>query len=368
MIDSNLKKLIGLSLLSKICIFAAIYLAFNFLPFNMAMHNLNFLYPANEPINLMSAFKTWDAQQYLFLAEKGYSPNQMSNAFFPLFPLLIKFISPIFFGKSLIAGLALANIFSLVAVIYFYLFVKQLFGAENAFRAGLFFLAFPTSFYMDLVYADSLFLMLAILFFYFLYNHRTMPAFICAFLLPLSRLQGVLAIVPLLIFMVVKDFRKWFLPLGFAAGFASYLLFMQFLTGALFSGFSAQNYFVSGYSVLQLLNSIQWFMNNFTNITFGLHGYTNSIIDRFFFLFFLILLFFSYKKIDKTLFCYMLAIGLVPALAGNFMSYTRYLLEVFPIFIVMSLLMKEKHYFVLIPMVVLQTIFLISHALNYWIA
>lgn len=150
-----LKKLVLTVLLSKALIFLIIFLGYNFLPFNNYMHGANFTYPAGEGVNLSAAFKTWDAQHYLFLAERGYSPNQMSNAFSPLFPFLIKIFRPLFFNNSLLAGLALSNLFSTIAIIFFYLFIKDQLklGEAAAFNSSLILLAFPTGFYLSLIYS-----------------------------------------------------------------------------------------------------------------------------------------------------------------------------------------------------------------------
>lgn len=141
-----LKKLVLIILLFKITIFLVIFLGYIFLPFNGYCYRANFTYPAGEEIGLGTAFKTWDAQHYLFLAEKGYSPDQMSNAFSPLYPFLIKMFRPLLFNNSLAAGLALSNLFSMIATIFFYVFVRDQLKLPDtaAFNSSLLLLAFPT--------------------------------------------------------------------------------------------------------------------------------------------------------------------------------------------------------------------------------
>jgi hypothetical protein len=60
-------------------------------------------------------------------------------------------------------------------------------------------------------------------------------------------------------------------------------------------------------------------------------------------------------------------------LSGTFMSYSRYLLLPFPIFIVAAMLLRRPHWTyvraaLLYFMVMLQSLFLVMHALNYWVA
>ena len=373
----SLKNLVWIAVLSKICIFLVMISAFYLFPFNYFSHDANFVYPAGEAVTPVTVLKTWDGQHYIYLAEKGYSPNLLSNVIYPLYPMLLHFFRVFFFNNTLLAGLALSHLFLFVALIYFYLFVKKLFDEKTAFISGLFFLAFPTMFYSSLVYTESMFLMLSILFMYYLYQRDLFPALITSFLLPLARAQGILIVCPLVVFIFLQNFekgkfkfrftREWFLPLGFAAGFASYLCFMNYFTGSYFTGFETQKYYLAHFSVLNLLNPAAWFMNNFVNITLSVHSFTTSFMDRAFFILFLILLLPAYQKLDKTLFFYLLALGLIPAMLGNMMAYSRYILEAFPMFITMALVFRERHYFATVPMIVLQTILLLRQALNYWV-
>jgi hypothetical protein len=221
--------------------------------------------------------------------------------------------------------------------------------------------------------------MLSVLFFYFLYQKNLPGAFIAAFLLPLSRPQGILLLFPLIVHLAFQSFDKgkfksrmineYSLILGMLAGFCAYLVFMNYFTGSYWTGFEVQRkYFIAHGSILNIFDPAKWFINNFVNISLTLHGYKTSVIDRLFFIGFLVLLFPAYKKLDKTLFCCILFLGLIPALTGSMMSYTRHVFEAFPMFIVMALLFKEKHCYATIPMIVLQTIFVLRQALNYWVS
>ena len=377
--DPKLKDIIVLTLIVKVCIFIVIFLGINFFPFAIGFHNANFVYPPGEHITFWTALKTWDGQHFTFLAEKGYMPNQASDVVYPLFPVIVGFFRPIFLGNTIVAGLVLANVFSLFAIILFYLFVKSIYDEKAAFNSSLFLLAFPTSFYFSLIYSDSLFLLLSMIFMISLYQKWFIPALASAFLLPLSRAQGILFLLPLFVYLVMLNvkggklkpgvFREYFIPLVMLAGYAAYFLFMKHYTGSFFTAFEIQDkYMVGHHSILKVLHPIQWFTDNFVNINFTLHGFTTSIINRLFFLGFLALISPAVKKLDPVLLAFLLAMGLVPALTSNFIAYIRYILAAFPIFIVLAIVLKEKHYLLLVPMIVLQTIFLLMHSLNFWVA
>ncbi len=418
----SLRNLLVLTLLSKVCFFFLVFLGFHLLPFNAPAFNENFVSSNYSYSSWTLPLATWDAQHYICLAEKGYGPGQMSNNFFPLYPLLIKAFQPIFLENYFLTGLVLSNFLSFLMMTIFYLFVRKLFTPEIAFLSGVFMLVFPTHFYFNLVYTESLFLTLVLIFFYSLYMEKIFLTFFSAFLLPLAKAQGIFLVFPLLVFLIFQKrerrlTKQWFLIAGFALGVITYLFLMKYYTGSFFSGFTTQNEYVSANSIANIFNLKDWFLRNFIHITYTLHDFTTSIIDRLFFLCFLVLLYFVYtnksaiyksprglappydffsrtgttssvvlqgqsnvvsdsqidngpvsKKLDKTLFCYTFIMGVVPALMGSFMSYARYLLMVFPIFIVLALLLRQKSYFVIVPMVVLQVLFSLMHCLNFWVA
>jgi len=375
----NLKSLISLTILTKIFLLVVVAVGFYFLPFNKYQHDHNFLYHNNERITLHSAFKTWDAQHYIFLAEKGYSKESPpSLAFYPLYPTLIKLLKPIFFNNSWFCGIALSNVFCLIAIIVFYIFVQKLFSSKTAFISSVFLLSFPTAFYLSLIYAESLFIMLIMVFFFCLYEGRILPAFIAALLLPLTKIQGLLMVVPLGVFilngLIKKEGKKHnllaeiALICAFIAGCMTYLLFMKYSTGSYWTGFEAQKFYKANNSLGHICNLHDWFIRNFIHIKFVFHGYTTSILDRLFFIAFVLLLVPAYRRLDKTLFSYALVMCLIPALMDSFMSYSRYIFLCFPIYIALAQILKEKYYYLALLMFATQLAFLLAHTLNYWLA
>ena len=377
MIENKLKELLTITIIVKLLFFLIIILAFFVLPFNIGNYRTNFVYPPDEQVNIFSVFKTWDGQHYLFLAEKGYpSEITLSTAFYPLYPFIIRFVGFIFLGNTLVAGLFISNLCSILAIVLFYLLVKKLYSDKIAFTASLFMISFITFFYTSLVYSEGLFIFLVIAFFYYFYEKKFYPCLLTTILIPLVRPSGILVILPLFVYLIldirdvkkVKETKNYFLLLGFITGFLLYLCIMKYFAGSFFSGFVAQDLYIANNSIGNLFHPISWFQRNFLNIHYTFNGYTTSILNRIFFGFYLILLFFVYKYLDKTLFIYSLALGLIPALTGDFMSYIRYIFVVFPIFIVLSLKFQKNPYVIIIPSFMFQVLLLMAHALNYWVA
>jgi Mannosyltransferase (PIG-V) len=110
----------------------------------------------------LAAWVRWDAWWYLSVAERGYwfDPDGKSSvAFFPLFPSLIRRLTPVL-GNPLVAGLVLANLAAVGAVVALWIWVRREAGPEAAARAGLWLLVYPFAFFLHTVYAESLFFLL----------------------------------------------------------------------------------------------------------------------------------------------------------------------------------------------------------------
>jgi mannosyltransferase PIG-V len=108
---------------------------------------------------------SWDSGWYLSIAERGYSfdPNAPSSvAFYPLFPLLIRGVGALT-GNYVVAGLLVANLAALGAVLTLWRWVRAEAGAAAAERSALWLLVYPFSFFLHAVYAESLFFLLATL-------------------------------------------------------------------------------------------------------------------------------------------------------------------------------------------------------------
>src|SRR5579883_2651375 len=145
------KAVLLLSIFVKVCIFFIAFAAFFLLPFQKTMWQANFLDYDYQKLSVTSAFMTWDSQHYLFLSDYGYRAYQESNRFYPLFPGLIHLAS-LPFHNSFLGGIIIANIISLFLAILFFSFVKKYFSEEIVWISTVLFLAFPTAFYISLIY------------------------------------------------------------------------------------------------------------------------------------------------------------------------------------------------------------------------
>ncbi len=122
----------------------------------------------DEPFGTMNIWSHFDGEHYARLASNGYlnPPNNMSPAFFPLYPLLIRAFAALFGGPISIEVLAvwgvLVSLLVLPFALYFvYRIAEVEWGARVAQGAVLGLAFFPTAFYLNATYTESLFLALS---------------------------------------------------------------------------------------------------------------------------------------------------------------------------------------------------------------
>jgi hypothetical protein len=158
-----------------------------------------------SPYHLLDMWGRWDSGWYLDIVRHGYiiPPDymqQQSNvAFFPLYPMLIRFLLwPIpaswqTDGVLLLAGFVVSNVCLLAALILIYFFVQEMTQDSGVVqRTILYLLLFPTAFYLSCVYTESTFLLLSVAALYAAQRRQWLWAALAAALLSITRAQGIL--------------------------------------------------------------------------------------------------------------------------------------------------------------------------------
>ena len=141
----------------------------------------------------------FDGLHYLSIARNGYA--QYEQAFFPLYPILIKFLTPFFSNNQLVTGLIISNVSFLLGLIILYKYLSLIFlkDKRSNILTVIFLLFFPTSFFFGAVYTEGLFFLLLITTLYFLKKENYLFVVLFAFFASLTRLVGVFLIVPMII-------------------------------------------------------------------------------------------------------------------------------------------------------------------------
>jgi hypothetical protein len=142
---------------------------------------------------LLAVWGRWDAVHYLDIATNGYAGTNM--AFFPLYPLLIRLVGA-FAGDHLIAGLLISNASFFFGLLFLYKLLEHEYDRAVARRAIFYVSIFPSAVFFSAVYTESLFFMLTVASFYYMRAHRWWLAGAIGFFAALTRVEGVLLIVP----------------------------------------------------------------------------------------------------------------------------------------------------------------------------
>ena len=152
----------------------------------------------------------WDTGWYLLIAHEGYHAGNGSIAFPPLYPLLIRALTPLTDGDSLIAAMLVSNVFCLVALVLLYRLVALEHDERAAQHSLIFLMSFPTAFYLVAGYTESLFLTLALGAILAARHQRYLLSGLLALLASLSRLQGWTLAIPLayIVYVELGDLRQ----------------------------------------------------------------------------------------------------------------------------------------------------------------
>jgi hypothetical protein len=190
-------------------------LSLHLLPSALFVQKGNLVYhqPGLSPLEVWAR---WDSEWYLLIAERGYGADDAflglpvpyhrgdDAGFFPLYPLLVRSVAAL--GPStLLAGVLVSNLALLAALAVLWEMTRRDHGEAVAGRAVWILLAFPTSFFLSAVYAESLLLATLLGAIMLARARRPLLAGICAALCALAKPTGVLVLVPLVIELWPND-------------------------------------------------------------------------------------------------------------------------------------------------------------------
>ncbi len=158
------------------------------------------------PQHLFDPWANWDGQWFIRIASNGYHLVH-SEAFFPLYPLIIRYVEYVT-GNYVLAGTIVAWVAIALALWLLYRIVAARFDATVAAWTVAFLSFFPTSFYLTSVYSESLFLLFSVAAFYFAERRHWALAGLAGMFSVLTRNTGLFLIVPLALLMVEQEHAK----------------------------------------------------------------------------------------------------------------------------------------------------------------
>lgn len=294
---------------------------------------------------LLEPRANFDGVHYLAISQSGYGLYQ--QAFFPLYPTLIRYLGSFLNISSISSGLLISNVCVLVFLWFFYRLVELDYNRRVAKSSLIFFLAFPASFFLGMVYTESLFLALAIGSFYLARKKKWWLAGLLGGLASYTRVIGIFLLPALLLEWLEQSKNKSFkfkvkslVPLALIpSGLVYYMRFLwqNYQDPFLFA--HVQPHFGAGRSAdkLILLYQVFWRYGKMILTTKLDPLYFTVWLELLVAIIFLLLLFFCFKQ--KMRISYLIFAGLaylLPSLSGTFSSFPRYVLVMFPCFIVLA--------------------------------
>jgi len=159
---------------------------------------------------LAGVWERWDACWYMKIATYGYEPGEQSVAFFPLFPAAARLVGTITVLPYPVAGMIVAGVSYVAAVTGLLRLVGDSHGHPIARRTAILLSIFPSAFFLLAPFTESLFLSGAAWSLVFARQRRWALAVVCATLAGLTRAQGVLLAVPIAweAFIAVREARR----------------------------------------------------------------------------------------------------------------------------------------------------------------
>jgi hypothetical protein len=338
----SIGSLLAILLGHKLLFFALCFLALNLFPTWSSNGWGRVLgWPRHGDPILASHFAAWDGAHYLKIAETGYQQGSGSCAFYPLWPALIRLGSVFTGGNCFWSGIILANLLSILAFLQFHAFVREHHGPRTANWALGLLLAFPSAIFFNLIYTESLFLLLVVTFFRYLFRNQFALAGLVAFFLPMTKAIGIY--IGLVLFLQLwqqkRLLREYVVLVMPFLGYLAYFTIMWHFTGNPFEGFAAQKLFPNQPSIDNLFNLGQAIRGLFNIGQF--HSGMNSAVDRFHFLVVaqgLVLVW----LLDKRYFAYAIFAGLIPAFSNIYWSYPRLMIVCFPIYIAFAAHLQDR--------------------------
>lgn len=324
----------------------------------------------------------WDGLWYLSIATFGYQ-SPTSTAFFPLYPVAMRLL-----GDGVVAGVLISlAAFAIFIWIFFHLVAIDL-GPRAAWWAVVAVAFFPTAFYANAAYSESLFLMLAAGSLYFTRTRRYFAAGPMALLATLVSMYGILLAIPMGLLILREEgwrLRPLWHTLWAPAGLALYMLYLLPTFGDPLVFEKAQSNWGRHFEL--------FFVTLWRGLTAAIRTWPSAVEPRLLFaggqpgidgsnvynflfaIAALILLAVTARRIPFYLWAYSLAALLVPlsfpASGTPLMSMPRLVLEAFPLFAGLGVLLSQSsalrwtYFLITIP---LGLLFVSLFATAHWVA
>ncbi|EKD58278.1 MAG: hypothetical protein ACD_56C00159G0007 [uncultured bacterium] len=327
-------------------------------------------FPAAKDSGLVDMHARWDSYWYLDIVNNGYylkTDNTLANVvFFPLYPALIKILGTILLGNFVLAGWILSMTFLMLSCAYLYKFVKQFHPEIDPELPILLMLIFPTAFFFNVVYTESIFLFLTIATFYYAFRKNFYLAGLFAFLGALAHSNGVFLALPIL--WKIVETNGWQMMLSPKTWKKLIPVILAPIGSFMFLGY---DWWKFGDPLLFFKIQRNWgraFSINWEHFSFFSNpSITNMFIDIFLAIFIISAVVVVWKKLSPLYAIFMSTTLIAAFTSGTLMSVGRYSLVMFPLFILLATIKNKT---IQMGWILASTLFfaldIILFVNNYW--
>jgi len=351
------------------------------------LYNLSYLLTKN--------FYKWDSAWYGIIAKKGYFTDKgyyaALNAFFPLFPTLMYVVKSVTGSSLATAGVLISNGAFICALFWMFKLI-QLDYEEKEVRKIIWLLAlYPTSYYFSSAYTESLFFLFMVLTLYFIRTNKWAGAGVSGFFASGTRNIGVFLTLPFALeyfsihrwsdaihflskrlWRVKNDGWKFCWVFVIPASLFLYMLFLKVKFNDAFAFSHDEKKFGRGF-----MEPIQTLYNGYKAalVDFFINKSVFLFLDFFAVTLTIIVLVAMVRRMRLSYWIIILYAFLIPIMMplhdDYFVSYSRYSLVIFPLFIGVYELVKRSrvlYAFTQVVFAVMLTILVYLWSQGRWIA
>jgi len=303
-------------------------------------------------------WERWDAVYYARIVTNGYSADDGTTNFHPLYPLLAWPIAQIT-SSPILALLFVSSIATAALYLFFKRFASLDYPEASAKIGSLLFIFWPISYVFYLPYTESTWLCFAVLCLIYARQSRWWAAGVCASAATLTRQQGLFLMIPVAwelwetsgrsVKDLFKAWRSWSALLLPPVAYGLWITFRSIALGSFKPDFSSFGAFVYSTFLSPASHRIvegQQFMWPWKAMYVAIQralslSYLNPWIDLTFGAIFLLLVAMAWRHIRPSYRLYVVVIVLVSfsyhtgmtSTGGAYLSLPRHLLLAFPVFV-----------------------------------
>jgi len=337
----------------RILLFVFLLLAIQIIPLEQGFLGGGLINYLKNPF--LYSWLNYDGEHFFYIARQGYQP--LTYFYFPLYPILINFFQSVFSRSILgavIAGLTISNLAFLLGLYGLVKLVRLDYERNIALITLFLLLLFPTSFYFGSYYSEGLFFALAVWAFYFARVKSWLFASILGLLAAMTRVVGIVLFPALLAEyfaagISVKGKQNISANLLFLLiiplGLIFYMFYLKLQTGdplgfvhdsVIFGQQRSSNF------VLLPQVFYRYFFKILPNINYDYFPVVfSTFLEILTACIFLVLALLAFFKLRLSYALYLFLGYLVPTLSGSFSSLPRYVLVLFPGFIIAAIYLQK---------------------------